>query len=193
MRALLAIAILLAACDAYDEDLGPAPFYCGTDEPACPTGYDCVDDPSNGTKVCVASDDSISNTFDCDDDSDTEPNNMLAEATSSGLDGTKTYSIDNRAICPAGDKDVYAVMIATSGENVETTITYAGGAVLSGGILNTGGVTVAEALPTSESKMLRGYARNLPTGLYYVQVFAPPGAGSLAVNNYKLSIAITGP
>ena len=42
-------------------------------------------------------------------------------------------------------------------------------------------------------EMLRGYARNLPTGLYYVQVFAPPGAGSLAVNNYKLSIAITGP
>ena len=194
MRALLITALLLTACDAYDEDLGPTPFFCGSEEPACPMGYSCVDDPSNGTKVCVADDDSISNTFDCKDDSDQEPNDMLAEASDVNIDGVKTYSIADRAVCPAGDKDTFSVMITTASENVEATITYAGGADLSGGILNTGGVTIARAEPVSgEAKTVRAFVRNLPIGQYYVQVYAPIGAGSLAVNNYKLSIEVTGP
>ena len=97
MRALLATAILLVACDAYDEDLGPAPFYCGTDEPACPMGYECMDDPVNGTKVCVASGDMVGQ-FDCDADN-LEPNDTLSNAVMTNLDSVKTYSIDGRAIC----------------------------------------------------------------------------------------------
>lgn len=47
---LLAIGSL-TACNAYDPDLGPAPFLCGTAEPRCPDGYDCV--TSAGKEVCT--------------------------------------------------------------------------------------------------------------------------------------------
>jgi len=193
MRALLATALLLVACDAYDEDLGPAPFYCGADEPACPMGYECMDDPVNGTKVCVASGDTVGE-FACDNDN-LEPNDTLATAVMTNLDSVKTYSIDGRAICQTGDKDVYALMIAASGEHVEATITFkGGGALLAVGVLNTGGVTIGPATAVAgESTMSRAEARNLASGLYYVQVLAPPSGGTVSVNNYKLSIAITGP
>jgi hypothetical protein len=192
MRASLLL-VLLVACDAYDEDLGPTPFLCGPDG-ACPSGYTCTDDPANGRMVCVASDDSISNTFDCDDDSDLEPNDMLDMAAMTPVDMMKTYSLDGRAICPAGDRDTYAVMMSTSNQNLEVTITYeAGGAALRGGILNTGGVPIQMATGvTGEPTTLRAFARNLPSGLYYVQVYSTLG-GSLAVNNYKLAFAVTGP
>jgi len=194
MRALLAAIVVLAACDAYDKDLGPQPFFCGEDEPACPMDYSCVDDPANGTKVCVRDGDSISGNFDCDDDSDSEPNDMLTEAVMTGADSVKSYAIDGRAICPAGDRDVYGVMINTSNESIELTIVFqGGGAELAGGILNTGGVTIAAASDAAEAHTIRATARNLPTGQYYVHVFTPPGGGSLSVNNYELSLSVTGP
>lgn len=192
MRAVLLLA-LVAACDAYDEDLGPTPFLCGPDG-ACPNGYSCMDDPANGRKVCVASDDSISSEFDCADDSDLEPNDVLAEAATTPLDQMKTFSLDGRAICPAGDVDTYAVMITAGPENLEATIVYAAnGGALRGAILNTGGVPIDEAAAvTGEARTLRAFARNLPNGLYYVRVYSELGAG-VAVNNYKLSLAVTGP
>jgi hypothetical protein len=192
MRAAFLL-VALVACDAYDEDIGPTPFLCGPDG-ACPAGYNCADDPANGRMVCIASDDSISNEFDCDDDSDLEPNDTLAMAAMTPVDAMKTYSLDGRAICPAGDRDTYAVMIATSNENLETTITFeAGGAALRGGILNTGGVPIQMATAVAgEPQTLRAFARNLPAGLYYVQVYSTLG-GSLAVNNYTVSFAVTGP
>ena len=185
MRALLAALLVLAACDGYDEDLGPAPFFCGTEDPVCPSGYSCVDDPTNGTKVCVSDEDSISGNFDCEDDSSIEPNDMLAAATA--ISNPASYSFDTGAICPAGDRDLYAFTIA-AGTTVEATITYAGGAVLRCAILNTGGVPIANATEVGgEDRTLRATARDLPAGDYFVQVTATP-TGSLAVNNYELSV-----
>ncbi|HEY5948900.1 MAG TPA: hypothetical protein VIV40_25590 [Kofleriaceae bacterium] len=194
MRKLLAMFVLLAACDAYDQDLGPTPFLCGPDEPRCPMGYACKEDPANGAEVCVASDDSLSNNFDCHDDSDTEPNDKLDMATMTPIDTQKTYSLDGRAICPAGDKDTYAVMLTTASQALEMTIVYeANGATLAGAILNTGGVPISSATAVDgQQRTLRASARNLPIGLYYVQVFSPLG-GTIAVNNYSVSIAVSGP
>jgi hypothetical protein len=185
--------IVLVACDAYDEDLGPTPFLCGPDG-ACPSGYTCTDDPANGRMVCIASDDSISSEFDCDDDSDLEPNDTLEMAAMTPVDAMKTFSLDGRAICPAGDRDTYAVMISTSNENLQATLTFeAGGAALRGAILNTGGVPIAMAAAVPDQPMtLSAFARNLPSGLYYVQVYSTVG-GDIAVNNYKLAFAVSGP
>ena len=54
--ALAALAALAApACSPYDPSLPRAPFLCGDQEPRCPDGYVCVDDP-DGRKVCRAAD-----------------------------------------------------------------------------------------------------------------------------------------
>src|SRR5689334_14352924 len=36
--------ITAAACNPYDPDLGTTPFKCGSTEPKCPSGYDCIND-----------------------------------------------------------------------------------------------------------------------------------------------------
>ena len=183
MRALAISLLALAACDAYDEDLGSTPFYCGPDEPACPRGYTCVDDPAHGMMVCQ-SDSSNPSNFDCADDSDQEPNNGLAEAATVSLDSASTYAVDNRAICPVGDKDTYAVMLTASADLEATIIYEAAGSELSAAILNTGGVPIQRATQVSgEARTLRAFARNLPSGVYYVQV-------SGGLNNYELSVAL---
>ncbi len=190
MRAVLLAAAVacLAACDGYDEDLGPTPFLCGADD-ACPDGYTCVDDPSNDRKVCVGEGDSISGNFECADDSAYEPNDMLAMAEPTDA----MTSFDRLSICPAGDRDLYAVMLSSTGANLEATVTFQGnGAVLRAAILNTGGVPIAEAAALDGAPTtLYAIEPELSAGLYYVQVTAEPDAP--AVNNYSLSIEVAGP
>ena len=193
MRALLLGCLALAACDAYDTNLGPTPFLCG-DMGECPTGYTCQDDPATGKKVCVSDSDTLSSNFNCDDDSDTEPNNMLDAATATGLDAAKTYSQDNRAICPAGDVDNYAITIATANERIEASLTFdADGAPLKAAILNTGGVPIMNLTGVSgQPTMLHAMVQNLPIDTYYFRVFSELG-GSISVNNYKFTLTVSGP
>jgi hypothetical protein len=96
------------------------------------------------------------------------------------------------AICPAGDKDTYSMMIQTTGENLEVIVEYeSGGADLQAQILNSGGVPIANATSTGATTK-RGYVANLPVGVYYAQVTGP-SSGSVTTNNYKLTINVTGP
>lgn len=191
MRALLLAAVLVAGCDAYDEDLGPAPFFCGEGDQRCPSGYQCAMDPSSGDEVCIPDDDSIDQNFDCADDSDQEPNDTLPMADEKPIDVTSAYSVDNRAICPAADRDNYAFMLSGASADADLTITFdADGAPLYAAIVNTGGVPIAEAATTAaEPTKLHALASNLPAGLYYVHVEAKP-TGSRAVNNYELSLSV---
>ncbi len=180
MRALAATLLVLAACDAYDEDLGPTPFFCGPGEQECPQGYTCVDDPAHGMMVCKS--DSSTSNFECADDSSQEPDNGLTDAATASVGAT----LDGRAICPAGDKDTYAVMLSATANLSATIIYQAAGSELTAAILNTGGVPIQRASEVSgEARTLRAVATDLPSGLYYVQVSG--GAG--AVNNYELSLA----
>jgi len=193
MRKLLFAALVVAGCDAYDEDLGPHPFLCGESEPRCPNGYSCMEDPSSGNEVCLPDGDSFDQNFSCKDDSDTEPNDSLQMAAMTNIDATSSFSADNRAICPAADRDNYAITISGAGmKNVELTVMFqADGAPLYAAVLNTGGVPIAEAkASTAEPTTLHTVASNLPAGLYYVHVEAMP-TGMRAVNNYKLSIDVT--
>jgi hypothetical protein len=184
----------LAACDAYDDDLGPTPFLCGPTEPRCPVGYSCAEDPATGREICVGAGGSISDDFTCHDDSAYEPNDTLPMATTTPVDQMKTYQLGNLAICPAGDKDAFALTISASSSSLAVTVEFqAGGAELRAAILNTGGVPIATAQPIDGSPhTLRAYAQNLPTGTYYAQVSAA-AAGATARNNYTLGLEVTPP
>jgi hypothetical protein len=187
MRTILLLVAATAACNAYDKDLGPSPYLCGDDEPRCPEGYACALDPATGADVCIAADDSVGD-VDCNDDSQYEPNNMLTEAKSTPVDTMKSYTIDNLAVCPSGDKDLFTITLAGSNENVELIFVYeAGGAVLKGQLLNSGGIPVATATQVEGmTNTLRSYSQNLPSGTYYVQ-----GSTASNVSNYKVTINVT--
>lgn len=199
---LLASMILggaLSACTPYSPDLGAAPFKCGPVEqsPRCPDGYTCIPGQgSNAPEVCIQNggDGTIpdSGTSACDDDRSLEPNDTTATAWITPVDTTKSFPLSSLAICPAGDKDTYSLMITTMGENIEMLVEYeAGGADLQGAILNSGGIAIANATTTTANTK-RAYVPNMATGIYYVQV-SGPASGSLTTNNYKLNINVTGP
>lgn len=182
----------LAACDAYDRDLSPVPYLCGPSEPRCPADHTCTADPSSGEDICVGPGGNP-NGFDCTDDTAVEPNNEPATATSTPLDTMKTFERDG-AICPTGDKDVYKVTITVANETLEVIVeSEPGGPTLAASILNRTGGTIAVGMPVSGMPTVsRALFDDLPIGEFYAQVAGPSG-GSLPVNNYHLSLKITGP
>jgi hypothetical protein len=198
MRALaiLVLALPAAACSPYSPDLGAAPFLCGSAAPACPDGYIC----SMGTGsagVCTKMGGSgipVDGTPDnCSNDQALEPNESITMAWQTPVDTRKTFPLSQLAICPAGDKDTYAMAITVEGENIEVLIDYdTTGAALQGGILLSSGNTAASAMPISGSPgHIRAYLANASVGEYYAQVFGP--AQGASTNNYNLTINITGP
>jgi hypothetical protein len=185
--------VALAACDAYDTDIGPSPFLCGSAEPKCPMGYECMRDPSSGADVCTSTDTSMGG-FMCADDSVIEPNDTLANAVMTPLDGMKQFMRGGLAICPANDADIFKIMIATANEDIEVLVDFqSGGATLKGAILNTGGVPIASAMPVDGMpQQVRAFSQNLPTGVYYAEV-SGPRSGTPDENNYTITINISGP
>lgn len=187
----------LAACTPYDPDLGNAPFFCGPadQEQRCPEGYTCMPSASGGTEVCVAPNGMIpvdGNNTNCADDRMLEPNDSTATAWITPVDTTKSFPLASLAICPSGDKDNYSIMMTTANQNLEVVVEWeAGGAELQAAILNSGGVAIANAT-TTVANTKRAYTPNVPSGIYYAQVFGP-NQGSVTTNNYKLSINVTGP
>jgi hypothetical protein len=192
--ALLLALLLVAACDAYDEDLGATPFLCGESAPRCPDGYACITDGLTGREICVRDGSSLSEDFDCADDSMHEPNNAFEEATVTELDATMTQSIGGLAVCPAGDRDLFAITITTMNTSLELAVDFeTGGAKLQAALLNPNGVPVATARPVDGDPMtLTAFVQNLPTGTYYASVSAPV-TGEIAVNNYDLVVTATPP
>ena len=187
----------LAACTPYEPDLGAAPFFCGPadQEPRCPKGYTCMASAGSGsTEVCLAPDGEIpidGGNGNCADDRSLEPNDTKETAWITPVDTTKSFPLSSLAICPALDKDNYSVMMTTAMQNLEMILEWeAGGAELQGAILNSGGSPIANAAPTTANTK-RAYTPNLPSGIYYVQVFGP--MQGLTTNNYKLNINVTGP
>jgi hypothetical protein len=186
MRAA-SLLLLLAACNPYDDDLGPTPFLCGAAEPRCPRGYTCVQDPDDGREVCS---DSAPAEFNCADDSTREPNELTTEPTATTIDAMATFALEGAAICPDGDRDVYSLEL-TADASVELLVTFQGdGAVLEAAILNAGGVPIAGAAPLEEdATTIRALASFLTAGPYFVQVNAPD-ASIRRVNNYSIEINV---
>jgi hypothetical protein len=187
------VAALVAACDAYDRDLGPAPYLCGNTAPRCPMDYACMTDGITGHEVCVRDDSELSTELECADDSELEPNNVLDEASPSSIDSTKTFSASALAICPAGDRDLFEIAVSTEGTNVEMTVEYdAAGASLQAALLNAGGVPIATAEPVTNAPRTLHATASLPIGTYYASITAPV-TETISVNNYQLSITATPP
>ena len=191
-RLLLSVGLVaIAACDAYDGDLGSAPFLCGPTEPRCPMGYSCMADSASGSEICVGNGSSSPTDFACADDSATEPNDTVAKATPTSLDAMKTFALDGLAICPTGDKDNFAIQIGTAGETVALVVEFqATGAVLEAALLNQGGVAIAHATPTDVPTTIRLEQHGLSIGMFYAQVKGPT-TGVLTKNNYKITIDVT--
>jgi hypothetical protein len=188
MRLALLLPLALAACDAYDTDLGPTPFLCGETAPRCPDGYGCQTDGLTGEEICVGNDDSLSQDFNCADDSANEPNNGLEEATPA--DPMKAFSVEGQSVCPAGDRDLFAISISEMNSAIELVIDFeAGGAELQLALLNAGGVPISTGKTVSEMK-LRAAAQNLPVGTYYASISAPV-METISVNNYTLAVTVS--
>lgn len=198
MRALLFIASI-AACSPYSPDLGATPFKCGNEDPKCPDGYSC----DMATMICTNGSGSGSQVdapktsgFQCDDDSPTEGqnrNDSTGNAWQTPVATNKTvFPLAGLAICPAGDKDNYAVTITAEGQNLQADVVYQDdGAPLSVIILGASGAPISSSSPMG-TDMATTHVTNLPTGTYYVQVAVAPGT-QLVENNYKITFTVTGP
>ncbi len=191
---------LFAACSPYSPDLGAAPFICGTSDPLCPDGYDCVAGGSGGQMICVAAGGTVpdASSGQCADDSNLEPNNMVSNAyvvpnPLPVMNNVKTITYAGLAICPAGDKDTYAVMASASSQTLQADIEFdPNQAALVVNIISSAGATVVMGQPNGTGKSKVALA-NVPVGgtATYVQVQAAQSSGSVLTNNYKLTLTLT--
>ena len=196
MRSLsfLLLSAALTACNAYNPDLGGAPFLCAADEPRCPEGYSCQDDGTS-RMVCFSDSggvvDAAPTGFQCADDSILEgagKNDTIQTAYATPVaTQRKDISFAGLAICPEGDKDNYAVTISSANANkaIEVVVSWDSGQPISMSLLNAGGTSIGNGTANGD-KSLRVCVANMPMGTYYASVFA---TGSTK-NNYRLSVKV---
>jgi hypothetical protein len=199
MRALLLIGFLsLGACSWYSPDLGAQPFKCGSaseGEARCPEGYMCQQMGSGSDMgVCIKPGSTFmpdSAFAGCNNDQNLEPNESKDNAWQTPVDTmTKNFPLAGLAICPAGDKDTFAVTLSTM-ENLEVVIIWdEGGATLQGAIQGSGGISIANASPVSGmTNTIRAYVPNVPAGTYFAQVYGPSTPPATA--NYRMTFTVT--
>jgi len=195
MRSLsfLFLSAALTACNAYNPDLGGAPFLCAADEPRCPEGYSCQDDGTS-RMVCFSDSggvvDAAPTGFQCADDSILEgagKNDTIQTAYATPVaTQRKDISFAGLAICPEGDKDTYSVNITAANSNLEAVASWDSGMPVSVDILGSGGARLGNSASAGE-KSQRAYVANLPVATYYVQTYAAANVK----NNYKVTITVT--
>jgi len=189
MRALLVT--LLVGCSSYSPNLPAVPFLCGSGTQMCPDGFTCQADGSSGKMVCVTPNGKIPDAPNlCANDSNLEPNDTKDMAYQTPIDGVSRTTIPyaGLAICPAGDKDWFAInlMAMTSIEAIVTYETW--GAPLQVSIVGPNGQPLANGSPTSTPNQIRAYINSLASSqTYYVEVFGP-ASGEALTNNYGLTI-----
>ncbi len=190
LAATVGAVALGAACNPYDPELGDSPFRCGTDEPRCPSGYECVE-YSPAEQICESGGgdepepDADPDNLDCNDDGAIEPNDTTATAWTTPIPASRPdISLVQLAICPDTDKDLFRFGVEVNGKNVRATVTtsVADGQLLLQ-ILNGGGAVIANGQATGAEQIIVA-VNNLAIGTYYVQVSAPVGVQ----NNYTLDI-----
>jgi hypothetical protein len=180
----------LGACSPYSPDLGDVPFLCNATDPQCPSGYTCqmvVD-----KMACVSEDgakpDASGPGFPCADDSSLEGgarNDTTQNAYQTPVDVQRMdLTLAGLAICPAGDKDHYAVTISPgANKGIDVTVSWDSGQPIAMSLLNAGGASIVNGVANGD-KMLRACAKNLPPGTYYTVV----SATGMTQNNYRLAL-----
>lgn len=195
MRAALLSFLLLAACNPYSPDLGDTPFRCGTDEPRCPDGYECIEHSASqhicervGFNDVDAGPDEDAAGLVCNDDSDIEPNDTTAQAFLTPIPtfDSCTYMV-SLAVCPSTDKDLYSFRIESATQNNlrATVTTDVSRGMLELKVLNGSGATVASGV-VIDGNTIQVTVPNMSIGTFYVQVGAP--TDSSVQNNYTLEI-----
>ena len=191
---LFASAVAVTACSPYDPNLGDAPYLCATTEPACPSGYTCqtTQMPAPNDRVCVSEGGMTPDTMgSCADDSSLEGparNDTPQTAYQTPVDSQRLdLTLAGLAVCPAGDKDNYAVTVSAANamKAIEVIVSWDSGQPLSMSILNAGGTSIGNGTANGD-KSLRACLPNMPMGTYYASVFA---TGSTK-NNYRLSVKL---
>jgi len=186
------VAAAIAGCSPYDPDLPDTPFLCGNAAPRCPDGYACITDP-DGRMVCSSQPAAPGSAggVACADDSPLETsarNDTIETAVDSPVAGAqRSILLAPLAICPAGDRDLFAVQI-TAGQHLEALTSWTAGSPVAVDILDDTGTPVASGGAAGE-RSLRAYASSLPIGTFYVQASAAAGVS----NNYRIEITVTGP
>ncbi|MEO8840713.1 MAG: hypothetical protein ABI591_08135 [Kofleriaceae bacterium] len=180
-----------AACSPYSPELGASPFLCGSGG-ECPDGYVCV---AGATTMVCSNGDMLpdAGAGQCADDSSLEPNNTIATAHIFATLPTGGLKLAGLAICPAGDKDTYAVTPTTTGQTLQAAITFdANQAVLNVNILNSSGTIIANS-QANGTGMAKASLVPVPSGgpPTYVQVLVSPTSTTLMTNgNYKLDLSL---
>lgn len=188
-----------SACDPYSPNLGDSPFRCGTDEPRCPSGYECVE-YSATRQICEKSGptdhpdarpgQSDGGPFECGADAELEPNDSITDPTNTPIpEFGDDYELIGLQICPDTDVDVFRFGVEVTGKNAIVTVTYrSADGELALSILNSSGVAIQAGAPTTNPDIINASVQNLPAGTYYAQVTAKDSG---VENNYDISFALT--
>ena len=200
MRKLVLLFATLAACTPYDPDLGNAPYLCAMGEPACPEGYFCQTTtmPAPRDRICVATGglmpDMMTGGINCTSDQNVEGgarNDTPMTAYQTPVDTQLSMvMLADLVICPAMDKDHYAISLNGATKGIEAIVSWDSGNPIQMSLLNASGASIGNGTANAE-RSLRACAANLttvasPNGTFYVSVFAQ-GATQ---NNYRLSIKV---
>jgi hypothetical protein len=187
------VAAAIAGCSPYDPELSDTPFLCGSEAPRCPDGYACIAEP-DGRMVCSSQPAAPGSAggVACADDSPRETsarNDTIETAVDSPVAGAqRSILLAPLAICPAGDRDLFAVQITADQQQLEAVTTWTAGAPVAVDILDDTGTPVASGRAAGE-RSLRAAASRLPIGTFYVQA----SAAARTTNSYRIEITVTGP
>jgi hypothetical protein len=193
---IIAFVSFATACSPYDPDLGENPFTCGTSEPKCPDGYTCQTTTGEAPtrNICVIEGgqliDANINAFACADDQTLEgpsKNDTINTASQTPVAlRQKEIPYKGVAICPEGDKDVFAINVGVALQTIEIVVSWHDGLPISASILGVHGTPLVPATSNGE-RSIKAVASQLEVGTYYAQVFA----GQTTQNNYDLQIVVT--
>jgi len=188
----LAILLLASACSPFAPDLGGAPYLCNDTAPRCPDGYTCMETGQAAEdKICISNNGAALDGagFACNDDSPLEGanrNDDIQHAFVTPVDSPKTdWPLTMLAICPAGDKDTYAINLTMTNKGIKVTTAWPGGEAVTAIILGSNGNPISTSEPDGATGS-KSCATNLPTGSYFVQASAAPGVQ----NNYDMHVTI---
>jgi hypothetical protein len=194
----LAFALLIAlsaACSPYSPDLGAAPFVCGSGDPRCPDGYDCVPAGSSATMVCLQANGTLPDAGmgQCADDSSLEPNNTYQTAHMFQSLPTGGLKLAGLAICPAGDKDTFGITPMVAGQTLQAAITFdPNQAILNVNILNSSGAIIVPSQANGDGMAKATLVGPMTGGgATYIQIVVAPTETTLMTNgNYKLDMSL---
>jgi hypothetical protein len=194
MRASWLLVGLVVACSPYDPDLPSAPFLCGPQSPPCPDGFTCT--PQGGQNVCL--DDSGSDDgggFHCAANGVFQGTTSISTAFQTPVASVRpSITYGPLSICPAGEKNTFAVDITNASATLSASVTYEpNGDPLTLLLLDATGSADATGSPAGQDTVSATFAEPA-AGTVYVQVTGPATPGAFGgENNYNVTIAVNGP